>query len=121
MLPLKSAESIARAARGLLAVACLAAAPLVVHAQDVVDVRIVAKDGKFEPAEVAVPAGKRIRIEVANEEKKAIEFESKPLKVEKVVAPGAKAIVTVAPLKAGEYVFVDEFNEKNARGKLVAK
>jgi len=114
-------ETIFRAMRVFLAVACLAAAPLAAHAQDVVDVRIVARDGKLEPTEVAVPAGKRIRIEISNEEKKAIEFESKSLKVEKVIAPGAKATVTVAPLKAGEYVFVDEFNEKNARGKLVAK
>jgi hypothetical protein len=34
-----------------------------------------------------VPAGKRIKIEVSNEGKTPIEFESKALKFEKVLAP----------------------------------
>lgn len=116
-----NAQSLVRTAGLLLVLAFGAAAPLAAQAQDVVELKIVAKDGKFDPAELSVPAGKRLKIEVRNEGKKAIEFESKPLKVEKVIAPGATTTVTVAPLKAGEYVFVDEFNEKNARGKIVAK
>ena len=115
------ARSRVRLAGILLTLACGALAPLAAHAQEAVELKIVAKGGKLEPAELAAPAGKRLRIEIRNEEKKAIEFESKPLKVEKVVAPGATATVSVAPLKAGEYVFVDEFNEKNARGRLVVK
>lgn len=107
-------------ARFAIAVVLGMAAPLAV-AQEVVELKVVAKGGKLEPAELLAPAGRKIRIEIRNEEKKAIEFESKPLKVEKVVAPGATASVNVAPLKAGEYVFVDEFNEKNARGKLIVK
>jgi plastocyanin len=116
-----NARTIARAARGLLAIAILAVAPLAVQAQEVVELKVVAKGGKLDPAELSAPAGKRIRIEITNEEKKAIEFESKALRIEKVVAPGAKATVNVNPLKAGEYTFVDEFNETNARGKLVVK
>jgi plastocyanin len=116
----KKSQRLARLTGVLFAAALGAAVPLAV-AQEVVDLKVVATGGKFEPAELTAPAGKRIRIEVRNDEKKAIEFESKPLKVEKVVAPGATATIGVAPLKAGEYVFVDEFNEKNARGKLVVK
>ncbi len=114
------ARSLARLA-GLAAAVTLGALAPLAAAQEVVELKVVAKGGKLEPAELAAPAGKKITIEIRNEEKKAIEFESKPLKVEKVVAPGATAKVNVAPLKAGEYVFVDEFNEKNARGKLVVK
>ncbi|MFO1398013.1 MAG: cupredoxin domain-containing protein [Burkholderiales bacterium] len=113
-------RSLARFAGFALAATLVVAAPLA-SAQEMVELTVVAKGGKLEPAELAAPAGKKIRITVRNEEKKAIEFESKPLKVEKVLAPGATATVNVAPLKAGEYVFVDEFNEKNARGKLVVK
>jgi plastocyanin len=90
------------------------------HAQDVVTVSLVVKDGKFEPSTLEVPAGKRIKIEVSNESKKPVEFESKALKFEKVLAPGAKSSVVVNPLKPGEYGFFDEFHPET-KGKIVAK
>jgi len=90
------------------------------YAQDVVTVSIVLKDGKLEPASLEVPAGKRIKIMVSNEGKTPIEFESKALKFEKVLAPGAKSSVVVNPLKPGEYGFFDEFHPE-ATGKIVAK
>ena len=90
------------------------------QAQDVVSVSLVVKDGKFDPATVEVPAGKRIKIEVSNQGKSPIEFESKALKFEKVLAPGAKSSVVVNPLKPGEYGFFDEFHPE-AKGKIVAK
>ena len=93
----------------------------VAFAQDVPLFKLVAKDGKFEPAVLEVPAGKRFRVEIANENKKAIEFESKDLKQEKVIAPGAKATVTINALKAGEYKYFDEFNEATGQGRIVAK
>ena len=92
-----------------------------VIAQDVAVYKIVAKDGKLEPALIEVPAGKRFTLEVANEGKTPIEFESKALKQEKVVAPGAKASLSINALKAGEYTFFDEFHEATAKGKIVAK
>lgn len=92
-----------------------------VWAQELPLYKLVAKDGKFEPALLEVPAGKRFRIEVTNAGAKAVEFESKDLKQEKVVAPGAKATVTVGALKPGEYTFVDEFQSATATGKVVAK
>ena len=65
-----------------------------VSAQDVASFRLTARDGKFEPTVIEVPAGKRFRIEIANEGKTAIEFESRDLKQEKVIPPGGKATVT---------------------------
>ena len=90
-------------------------------ADDVPMFKLVARDGTFNPSVIEVPAGKRIRLEIANEGKSAIEFESKDLKQEKVVPPGGKATVTINALKAGEYKFFDEFHEKTGQGKLVAK
>jgi plastocyanin len=90
------------------------------QAEDLVLYKLVARDGKFEPAVLEVAAGKRFRLEVTNEGKKPIEFESKDLKQEKVVAAGAKATVYVSPLKPGEYKYVDDFDQSSS-GKLVAK
>jgi plastocyanin len=90
-------------------------------ADDVASFKLVARDGVFEPTTVEVPAGKRFRLEVSNDGKTAMEFESRELKQEKVIAPGKKAVLTINALKAGEYKFVDEFHEKTGQGKVVAK
>src|SRR5438477_6283654 len=80
-------------------------------AQEDVVYKPVAKDGKLDPPIIEVPAGKRFKLEVANEGKSAIEFESKDLKQEKVVAPGAKTTLSINALKAGEYKFFDGCHE----------
>ena len=48
---------------------------------------------------------------------KAMEFESKSLRVEKVVAAKSEGVINVRPLKPGRYEFYDDFNAK-ARGAL---
>jgi len=90
-------------------------------AQDAAVYTIVARDGKLEPAVIEVPAGKRFKLEVSNNGKTPIEFESKDLKQEKVVAPGAKATFTINALKPGQYKFFDEFHEATAKGMIVVK
>ncbi len=50
-----------------------------------------------------------------------MEFESKTLHVEKVVAAGGDATINVRAQKPGRYEFFDEYNEKTARGALVVK
>ena len=90
-------------------------------AQDVPMFKLVARDGKFEPATLEVPAGKRVRIEVSNQNAKAIEFESEDLKQEKVIAPGKTAVVTLNALKPGEYKYFDEFQQSTGQGRIVAK
>ena len=82
---------------------------------------IVAKDGGFEPATLEVPAGQRFKLEVRNESAAAIEFESKDLKQEKVIRAKGSATLSIAPLKAGTYRFVDEYKEATAKGQIVAK
>jgi len=90
-------------------------------AQEAASYKLTARDGVFEPATIEVPAGKRFRIEIVNQGKSAIEFESRDLKQEKVIPPGGKATVTINALKAGEYRFFDEFHEKTGQGKIVVK
>ena len=110
-----------RTPRRWLAAGALACISLAALAQDAAMFKIVARDGRLEPSEIMVPAGKLIKIEISNEGKTPIEFESKVLKVEKVLAPGAKSTVVINPLKPGEYSFFDEFNPGTSKGKLVAR
>jgi plastocyanin len=96
-----------------------AAAPA--FADEASQLKLVARDGVFEPAVIEVPAGKAVRLEVHNQGKTAMEFESRDLRQEKVIPPGGKATLSIRALKAGEYRFFDEFHEKTGQGKLVAK
>lgn len=83
-------------------------------------VEIVVKDKKFDPVEVKAPADKRIVIRVVNRDGAAMEFESKSLKAEKVIAANSEGILRVGPLKPGKYEFFDDFNQSN-RGTLIVE
>ncbi len=85
-----------------------------VKAQDA-EIQLTYSNGQFEPKEAAAPADKPFVIRVKNMEAKAMEFESKTLKVEKVIAAKSEAVLKVRAMKPGRYEFFDEFNEK-ARG-----
>jgi plastocyanin len=81
---------------------------------------IVIKNHRFEPAEVKVPAGKRVKLIVHNQDTTPEEFESHSLKREKVIPGGAKATILIGPLKPGRYDFFGEYNEKTAKGVVIA-
>ena len=76
---------------------------------------------KFTPDRIEVPAGQKVKLLVENKDSTPEEFESGTLKIEKVIPGKSKATIFVGPLKAGEYKFVGEFNEKTAKGVIVAK
>jgi hypothetical protein len=92
-----------------------------VHAEDLAVFRLVARDGAFEPLTIEVPAGKRFKIEISNEGKGPMEFESRDLKQEKVLASGAKSSVVINGLRPGAYVFFDDYHPDAPKGKIVAK
>jgi uncharacterized cupredoxin-like copper-binding protein len=104
-----------------LLAAFLTLIPMAALAEDMAIHKLVAKDGIFEPATIEVAAGKRFKIELANEGKGPMEFESKDLKQEKVLAKGAKSSIVINALKPGTYVFFDEHNPDAPKGKIVAK
>ena len=92
------------------------------HAADDLPVfKLTARDGKFEPLTIEVPAGKRFKIEISNDGKGPREFESKDLKQEKVLAAGAKSSVVINALKPGTYTFFDEYHMDAPKGRIVAK
>lgn len=83
--------------------------------------RLVIKDHRFDPEELTVPAGKRIKLIVENRDAAPEEFESHKLNREKVIPGKSRAIIYVGPLSAGTYPFVGEFHEATAKGRLVAR
>jgi hypothetical protein len=101
---------------GLLGLVLLA--PALARADDYT---LTIKDHRFTPEEIKVPAEKRLEITVINDDTTAEEFDSKSLKVEKVIPGKSKAVVRIGPLKSGRYPFVGEFHEATAKGAVIAE
>ena len=85
------------------------------------DYVLTIKDHRFNPTEIKVPANKRVQITVVNEDPTPEEFESKEMKVEKVIPGKSKGVVRIGPLKPGRYPFFGEFHEATAKGTLIAE
>ena len=102
----------------ICAIAVLPVSPS--RAQQATEVQVTYSNGQFQPSELRAPADKPITVRVKNLDAKAMEFESKALRVEKVVAAKSEGIINVRALKPGRYEFYDDFNEK-ARGALVVQ
>lgn len=100
------------------ALAMFAGAPA--KAQQATEVQVNYSNGQFQPSELRAPADKPITFRVKNLDAKAMEFESKSLRVEKVVAANSEGVINVRALKPGRYEFYDDFNEK-ARGALIVQ
>jgi heme/copper-type cytochrome/quinol oxidase subunit 2 len=82
---------------------------------------LVIKNHRFDPAELKVPAGQRIKLTVHNQDPTPEEFESHKLNREKIIPPGAKVVIYIGPLKPGKYQFVGEYNEATAKGVVIAE
>jgi len=102
----------------ICAIAMLPVSPS--QAQQATEVQVSYSNGQFQPSELRAPADKPIAVRVKNLDAKAMEFESKSLRVEKVVAAKSEGVINVRALKPGRYEFYDDFNEK-ARGALVVQ
>jgi len=89
-------------------------------AQDA-EARLVIRDHRFEPAEITVPAGKKVKLVIDNQDATAEEFESYELNREKVVPPKAQITIFVGPLQPGRYPFFGDFHKDTAQGVLIAK
>lgn len=79
------------------------------------------KDHKFEPAEIIIPAGKKIKLLIENQDSTPEEFESHELNREKIIAGNSKTTIYIGPLDTGRYPFFGEFNQETAQGAIVVK
>ncbi len=85
------------------------------------DYILVIKDHRFTPSELIIPAGKKIKLLVENQDSTPEEFESHSLNREKIIAGKGKITIYLGPLEAGSYPFMGEFNEATAKGMIIAK
>jgi hypothetical protein len=97
------------------------AASSVALANDPPEFRLVIRNHRFVPAELAVPANTKLKLVVVNEDPTPEEFESHELNREKVVTGRGTIPVYVGPLKPGRYPFFGDFNADTAQGALLAR
>jgi len=110
----------ARKAWRLAVAAGVLVAAAAAQAADLPTFRLTFKpDGTFEPATLEVPAG-RFKIELVNASDQPVEFESIPLRKEKVLGPGVESFVVITVKRPGEYPFFDDFHQ-DVKGTLIVK
>ena len=79
------------------------------------------KNHRFSPDLIRVPANQAVVLKVTNADPLAEEFDSTPLKVEKVIAGGQTGLVRIHPLRPGRYAFMGEYHSATAQGAVVAQ
>lgn len=82
---------------------------------------LVIQNHQFQPTELQIPAGKKVRLVIENRDPSPEEFESYELNREKLIAGNGKASVFIGPLAAGRYPFFGDFNQKTAQGVIIVK
>lgn len=97
-----------------------ALAPAGARAADA-EVALTIEGNRFTPEEIKVKAGAPFVLVITNKDATAEEFESKELRIEKVVPAGKTVKVRIRALKPGTYPFVGDFHEKTAKGRIVAE
>jgi plastocyanin len=102
-------------------IACLVVALDVAEADAPPEIALTIENNRFQPEEIRVKAGAAFVLIITNKDKAAEEFESRDLRIEKVI-PGGKTLRLKMPaLKPGSYGFVGEYHEKTAKGRIVAE
>jgi len=92
----------------------------VVQAADY-EAKLAITNHKFEPAELTVPVGQKIKLLVENKDATPEEFESNELNREKIVVGNGTVTIFLGPLEAGRYPFFGDFHQETAQGVLIAK
>jgi len=99
----------------------LAAGSGLAAAEELLTFKLTAKDGRFSPETLEVPAGTRFKIVITNEGPGPEEFESDNPRREKVLGVGATSFLVFPALKPGVYPFYGEFHPETAKGRIVVK
>lgn len=97
-------------ARRPLLLAALLPAHAVLAAEPLPAFTVEARDGRFKPDRLELPAGRRVRIDLINHGPGPLEFENDELHIEKVLSEGARSFIVLPALAPGRYEFCDEFN-----------
>ena len=103
-----------------LPIALLLVAGTAVAADDA-ELLLTLHDHRFIPAEVQVPANRKVRLVVENRDPTPEEFDSHALNREKVIPGNSRATIFIGPLSPGRYPFIGEFNAATAQGAVIAR
>jgi len=90
-------------------------------AEELLTLKLTAKNGRFYPETIEAPAGTRFKIVITNEGPGPEEFESDNPHQEKVLAAGSTSFLVYPALKPGVYPFIGEFHPDTAKGQIVVK
>lgn len=82
---------------------------------------LIIKEHRFIPDRLVIPANKKVKLIIDNQDNEAEEFESFDLRREKIVPSNSKIKVKVGPLDPGEYKFFGEFHIKTAQGVIIVE
>jgi hypothetical protein len=85
------------------------------------EIKLAIRDHKFDPPELIVPAGTKIKLLIENQDATPEEFESNELNREKVVVGKGTITVMLGPLDAGRYPFFGDFHQETAQGVVIVK
>ncbi len=99
----------------------LAAGPRMSAAEELLTLKLTAKNGRFYPETIEVPSGARFKIVIINEGRGPEEFESENPRREKVLAAVATSFLVFPALKPGVYPFFGEFHPETTKGRIVVK
>jgi plastocyanin len=105
----------------LIMISLLGAWTTQVQAGEPAEYTLVIEGHRFIPAELAIPAGKKIKLVIVNKDTGAEEFESYALNREKIIPGKSSARVFVGPLKPGRYAYFGDFHQDVAKGVLIAR
>ena len=85
------------------------------------ELQLSIRNHQFQPAELHVPAGKRIKLTVVNRDPTPEEFESYELHREKLIPGNTSGTVYIGPLAPGRYPFFGDFHPKTTTGVVIAE
>jgi plastocyanin len=108
-------------AAATMMVAALTTISAAATAADPPEIPLTIENNRFSPEEIKVKAGEPFVLVVTNKDKTPEEFESKDLRIEKVVPAGKTLKIRVRALKSGTYPFVGEYHDTTAKGRIVAE
>jgi hypothetical protein len=78
------------------------------------------RDGKFEPNQLALPSGVKLKLVIRNLDAIPAEFESYDLSREVVVPGHGETTIYIGPMDPGSYQFFNDFNHE-MQGSIAAK
>jgi plastocyanin len=98
-----------------------AATGTVALAADVPEIAVIIEQNRFQPDEIRVKADVPFVLVITNRDPGPEEFDSKQLRIEKVIPAGKTVRLRMPALKPGAYSFVGEYHEKTAQGRIVTE